>query len=374
MYLCMLKDMKFFRAILFIVNALLALALVLTTMAGTVAPSRCILPSLLAFGYVPLLLANVAMILVWAVMGRWELLLSVIAIAVRWTMVPLLLQVGGTSKVPPVEEHPERVTLMTYNVHQFRGNGAADSEGSDTGGTLSVSADSIAIRFIGLVRSEAPDVLCLQEYAAVRGVNVTDSLATMGYNHYYGAHTATAGTPYGTTVFSRLPVTFVKRLDSDKVLVELMSEGRRLRVVCLHMESYRFDDVDLDAIDHMRRDDTRTLDKVKNTILAHEKEWTTTVGPALDGSTTPTVVAGDMNDIPWSWLYHQMSHRLTDTFTECGNGTSATYRLDLPDAMPMTLRIDMVFRSEGLRTLSYKRIKTPLSDHYPILVSLEFTI
>ena len=32
----------------------------------------------------------------------------------------------------------------------------------------------------------------------------------------------------------------------------------------------------------------------------------------------------------------------------------------------------MVFRSPQFSTLSYRRIKTDLSDHYPVLVSLEF--
>ena len=356
--------MKILRFILFVINIVVALGLVLTTLAGSIAPSRSILPSVLAFGYVPMLAANLLMILVWVLMGRWELLLSVAAIAARWAMVPLLLQAGGTSKVPPLEEHPARVVLMTYNVHQFQGNG------KDT-----VRADSIARCFIGLVRSEQPDVLCLQEYAAVRGVNVTDSLATIGYNHYYAAHTSKSGTLYGTTLFSRFPITYVKRLDNEKVLVELMCEGRRLRVINLHMDSYRFDSTDIAEMS-VKSEKHGINGKVKETLRCHEEEWNNVIAPVVDECATPTIVAGDLNDIPWSWLYRQFTRRMTDTFTECGTGFSSTYRIGMPDMpkVPVAFRIDMVFRSEGLRTLSYKRIKTPLSDHYPVLVSVEFEI
>lgn len=351
--------MKILRTILFAINAMLALGLVLTTLAGVVAPSRLMLPSLLAFGYVPMLLANLAMILIWMLMGRWELLLSVAAIAARWVMVPLLLQAGGTSKVPSLEEHPYRLAVMTYNVHQFKGNG------EDT-----VEADSIARRFVRLIRSEEPDVLCLQEYAAVRGVNVTDSLLTLGYNHWFGARVAKNGVPYGTVVFSKVPISYVKQLDPEKVMVELMHEGQRLRVVCVHMDSYRFD---ADDFGNFRE---KGEGKIKETILSHEQEWNRLLAPVINESTVPTILAGDLNDIPWSWLYHQLSRKMTDTFTECGNGFSATYRIgsDVMPAGPLAFRIDMVFRSEGLRTLSYKRIKTPLSDHYPVLVSVEFEI
>ena len=359
--------MKILRTILFILNVLLALGLIATTLAGIVSPSRSILPSLLAFGYVPLLLANVVMVVVWLLMGRWEMLLSVAAIAMRWSLLPLFIQAGGTSKAPSAEEHPYMTSVMTYNVRQFRG---PDSEAAQP--------DSIAQAFIGLVRSEAPDVLCLQEYAAVRGLKVTDSLVLMGYNHYYGAHTATDGTPYGTVVFSRLPITFVKRLDAEKVLVELLNEGQRMRVVCLHMDSYRFDEDDLGAMERMRHgemqeDDRRTMGKIKETVLSHEQEWNKTLSPVVAESTAPTLMAGDLNDIPSSWLYHQIHRSMKDCYTERGTGFSTTYSLARSGVQRMMLsfRIDMVFHNDGLRTLSYRRIKTRLSDHYPVMVTVE---
>ena len=352
--------MKILRHILFILSAILALILVLTTLAGAVAPSRSILPSLLAFGYWPLLIANVVMIFLWVLLRRWEVLLPMAAIGVRWLMVPLMIQVGGTSKVPSIEEHPYRMTVMTYNVHQFNGNGV------DV-----VKADSIARCFVKLVRGEQPDILCLQEYAAV----------ILGYNHYYGARNSKGGMPYGTVLFSKFPITYVKNLDNEKILVELMNEGQRVRVICMHMDSYRFDDEDIETMERMRRgevkeDNSRTFGKIKETILCHEEEWNKTLSPVVSESTVPTVMAGDLNDIPLSWLYHQITRYMTDTYTEQGNGRSRTYKM-LNTGTPlssMSFRIDMVFRSEGLRTLSYKRIKTPLSDHYPVMVALEFEI
>jgi len=355
--------MKIIRTIFFIINVIVALGLVLTTLAGTIAPSKCIIPSLLAFGYVPMLILNVLMVLIWLLFGRWEMLLSVAAIALRWSMVPLFVQAGGTSKVPSADEHPYMVSMLSYNVHQFSGNGRTE-----------VPRDSIALGFIHLVDSHSPDVLCLQEYAAVKNVDITDSLILRGYNHYAGAHSTSAGLPYGTTVFSKLPITFVKVVDSEKVLVELMHDGKRLRLLCVHMDSYNLDGRDFEAVERIthgdvQHEDRRTLSKVKETILNHEQEWNERLAPIIEGSTVPTVVAGDMNDIPWSWLYSRLSRNLEDCYTEKGVGFSTTYGKGL-----YSLRIDMVLHSEGLNTLSYRRIKTSLSDHYPLLVSMEFEI
>ena len=353
--------MKVIRAILLVINVLAALGLLLTTLAGTVAPSRSIILSMMSFVYLPMLVLNVVFVILWLLMRRWPFVVSAVAIAVRWSFVGLTIQVGGTSHVPDAAEHPQMVTLMTYNVHQF--NGREYDHGR---------ADTNARRFIDLVRSEQPDILCLQEYAATPHVGVTDSLVLMGYNHYYGAQTAKSGVPYGSVVFSRLPITYVSRIDNEKLLVELHRDGKRLRVVCLHMDSYRFDDADREEIERMRRGEVnessrRTLAKVKETILSHEQEWLNNIGPVVTECKVPLVVAGDLNDVPTSWLYARMSECLDDTFRDCGWGFGTTYSGGFP-----AVRIDNVFHSGDLRTLSHHRIRTDISDHYPVMVALEF--
>lgn len=355
--------MKVIRAILLILNVLLALGLLLTTLAGSVAPSRMLLPSVAAFGYLPLLAANVLMIVLWLLMKRWTWLLSAAVIALRWATLGFYFHVGGTSKAPDAEEHPYAVSLMTYNVHQF--------QGMDNRPDMS---DSVAQGFLDMVRRYHPEVLCLQEYAAPKSLSLTDSLVLMGYNHYYGAHTSSSGTPYGSVVFSQLPITYVTRIDHEKLLVELHKEGQRLRVCCIHMDSYRFDAADRKEIERMRHGEVqessrRMLGKVKETILSHEVEWTQHVKPVVAASSVPLVLAGDLNDIPGSWLYKQIANEMKDAFCEKGNGMSITYNGGFPE-----FRIDMVFHSEGLNTLGYKRIKSDLSDHYPVLAYLELTI
>lgn len=354
--------MKIVRKILLVINIILIVGFLLTTLGGAVAPSVSVLPGLLAFGYLPMLGLNVLMVLVWLLMKRWECLLSVAAIASRYMLLPLFFQIGGTAKVPAADEHPAMVKVMSHNVRLFRG-----SQPQIT------STDSNARGFIAMVRQYNPDILCLQEYAAPKTVQLTDSLVQMGYNHYYGSNTATNGLPYGTVVFSRMPITYVSRIDGDKLLVELMHEGRSFRVCAIHMESYRFDDADLEEIERVSHGDVihshptgHPMEKVKETILCHEREWLQRIKPVVTGSTKPILLAGDLNDIPNSWLYAQITGEMTDTYCEKGLGYSNTYNGGAPK-----FRIDMVFHGEGWRTLSYRRIKTDISDHYPVFTTLE---
>lgn len=370
--------MKVIRTILFVINIILAIGLLLTTLAPVVAPSESILPSLLAFGYLPMLAVNVLMVVVWLIMGKWHFLLSAAAIAARWSFVGLFMQVGGTSTIPDREDHPQMVTLMSYNLHNLKGPEIQPD-----------ISDNYALQFLDLVREYQPDIMCLQEYQSPGKMCLTDSLVLLGYNHYNGAH-GSSTSPSGTTVFSRIPITYVKKIDQQKLLVELMLNDKLFRVCCIHMDSYAFDGADLEEIEKLRHgkmenlnDSTlrkhRTLDKVKETILKHESEWQEKIKPVITESTVPILLAGDFNDIPSSWLYAQVSKHLDDTYRDKGFGMCHTYSGGSEHWLPLghnwlpQFRIDMVFHSKEFRTLSYKRLKAPLSDHYPVITSLELT-
>ncbi len=351
--------MKIIRAILLLLNILAALGLIATTLAGVVAPSSNILPSVLAYGYLPMLGVNIIFLLLWLFMGKWQFLISTAAIAARFSFVGLFFQIGGTSTVPPIEEHPGMVTLMSYNLHNFGGDGFE-----------SAPKDSNALAFLDLLREEQPMVLCLQEYVNVSGMKITDSLELMGYNHYFGAHGSNTN-PFGTVVFSKLPISFVKKIDGQKILVEIMNGDQPFRLICVHMDSYAFDLDDRNDIEQMARlkiDSTsrRTMGKAKETVIRHETEWNEQLRPLISDCSLPLILAGDMNDIPSSHLYSQITKYLDDTYRDKGLGFCTTYNGSFP-----RFRIDMVFRSKEFSTLSYRRIKTPISDHYPVIVSLE---
>jgi len=80
-------------------------------------------------------------------------------------------------------------------------------------------------------------------------------------------------------------------------------------------------------------------------------------------------LAGDLNDIPGSWLYRQIDKEMRDTFRDRGLGMSITWQGGFPK-----FRIDMVFHSEGINTLSYRRLKSGMSDHRPVLTTVELAI
>ena len=354
--------MNKFRNILLVFNIIAAIGFLLTTLAGVIPPSKSILPSVMAYGFLPMLLLNLLLVIAWLVMSRWEFLISAGIILIRITYIGLFFQIGGNSEVPLKSEHPEMVTLMSFNVHGF-------------GGTSFVGTNQIrnGDAFLRLLREYDPDILCLQEYSGVPERNMTDSLKARGYVYFHGSRGG-SDRPVGTVVFSKLPINLVKDMDSQKILVDIMNGKRQFRLCCVHMDSYQFDLDDRNDTKEMTRgkidqgSSRRTLGKGKETVLQHEKEWKELLQPVISGSTLPLLLVGDMNDIPGSWLYSQITDFLDDTYCDEGSGFCATYNGSFP-----RFRIDMVFHSRDFATLSYKRIKSDISDHYPVLVSIEPT-
>lgn len=347
---------KFFRTILFIINILFAVALVLSTLAGTLPPSRFAAVSILSYGYLLLLAANVVFVVVWLCLSRWEFLLSVAAIAVRFSFVGLFFQMGGSTEAEPAEG---QLKVMTFNTHGFRG---LDSD-------TVMTADAGAREFLRLVDEEQPDVLCLQEFYNPPHVKVTDSLAARGYAAHYGVH---GGRAYSAAIlFTRCQLVEGYEMDRrSKFYADLRKEGRTVRVCVVHGDSYRLSDEDMEGFEkltHAKPDSTTCglLAKFVETTRQHEEEWKEELLPLIEATELPLVVAGDFNDTPASYIYQKIAGHLTDPYVEEGCGFGTTYHGPYP-----AFRIDYVFHSPELQTLSYKRIKTDISDHYPIIVTL----
>ena len=255
---------KLFRAILLIINLVFALALVLSTLAGRVSPSRFVPISILSYGYFVLLLCNVLFVIVWLCLSRWEFLVSVAAIVARLSFVPLFFQVGGNLEAEPADDV---VKVMTFNTHAF---GGLDSD-------TAMTRDSGAVIFLSIVDEEQPDVMCLQEFFRPRHVAVADSLKARGYLHRYGIHGSKVESQ--VTVFSRLPIVRVHDMDRQSMFAVDVKKGENeMRVCCVHLNSYQLTEQDMEgfeSLSHAKPDSNthKLLRKFKETTLRHEQEW-----------------------------------------------------------------------------------------------------
>lgn len=346
---------KFFRYILLTLNLVFAVAMLFSTLSGALPPSSFIWVSIFSYGYFLLLLANIVFIIIWLCLSRWEFLISVAAIVLRFSFVPLFFQVGGTTEVEPTEN---TLKVMAFNTHSFTG---LDND------TL-MTRDSGAVLFLRMLDEERPDVMCLQECYESGKVHLLDSFEARGYKYHFGVHGDNSRTPL--VLYSLYPLVRVSTMDQvSKFHVDLNKNGHEVRICCVHLDSYQLDESDLKSLEqlsHAQYDDTSThklLGKLKETVRCHEQEWREELLPLVENSRIPIIIAGDFNDTPASYIYQRATKVLKDPFVEQGRGFGTTYHGPFP-----AFRIDYILHSDDIEALSYRRLKTNISDHYPVVV------
>ncbi len=339
---------RIIRYILWMVTLLFVALFLLSSVAGVVSPSVFVLPSILSYLCFPLFLVVLLSLLFWLFVKRW--LYAAICGAVlllRFSVIPLFFQMGGNKQPEYLDE--DNLKVMSYNVYRLRG-------------TRKCPKEEVPCSLNELIYAEQPDLLCVQE-AGSRGV-LEKVLAQQKFKY---VHCGTAG----TVLFSRYPILQTGNMGGyGKFWADVAYCNRCVRIICVHFDSYQFSDNDLDALldlSHGQADKQRSaglINKMKRTILEHEEEWHRDILPAIEGFDGPIVVVGDFNDTPASYLYHQMSEVLSDSYCKQGSGFSTTYNGPFP-----AYRIDYIFASSKLKATSYRRIKSPISDHYPIVAT-----
>lgn len=352
---------KFFRTLLLIINLFFVVLFVFSTMAEFVSPRKFILFSFLSYGYGILLIANILFVMVWLILKRWEFLISTLAIVLRISVFPYFFQFGGgSSRSDASLLDGSDLVVMSFNAHLF--SGKADSE-SDTKGNIA--------QFLDVVGQQDPDVMCLQEFCNIYGVG--DSIELQGYKYMYSDKSPRGYVhPYGTVLYSKYPIVKIGDVQgSTKFFVDIKVHDDTVRAFCVHLDSYELTESDYEELENLSQGTFKKTmyklgGKMKTTILQHEEEWDI-LHQAIQESPYPVIIAGDFNDTPMSYICGRMRRLLNDSFEGNGKGFGVTYHGRYPN-----YRIDYVYHSSSIKVLSYSRIKSDMSDHYPIVVHLDF--
>jgi len=226
------------------------------------------------------------------------------------------------------------VRILSYNVRSLR---------DDAGAVTRV------------IRSVEPHVVCLQE--APRLLRWRSKCAALARRS--GLVVVTGGrTAAGNLILSSLDVDVVAtqdvRFSKDR---RRHQRGAALAVLRYDGESFAVAGTHLDLVAEPR--------------IRHVGE----LGQALTGMVpagTPTVVAGDINDLPGSAAWAQLTEDRLDAWATIGEGDGFTYSARSPRR-----RIDGIFTGPGVVPVSARVIDSTDvhqgSDHRPVFVELELS-
>ena len=360
------KRFKIFSSPFKLATALSLVGLLLSYLAPYIHPAT--IPSLPFFGLTyPIFLA---LTLIWLVL--WAIFRS------KWAIYCLVvLLIGGKLhfrnlsmlSTAPEFKQENGLKVLSYNVRLFDLFNPSFN-------------DALASRnqIFDFIRSQEPDVLCLQEfYRQDKPTNfeVMDSLnlimKTRDY-HERSAHKRRTRENYGIAMFSKHPmiargdVMFETQGVQDFnycIFADIVKGLDTFRIYNVHLQSIR-----LHTDPHIEGEEVQTYGSKKGAIAVYRKlrsafekraDQARRVVEHLKTSPYPVIVCGDFNDTPMSYTYNQFQLALLDAFSGSGKGLGTTYVGRLPAG-----RIDYLFYSPLLNASLFQIQKQTRSDHRAI--------
>jgi endonuclease/exonuclease/phosphatase family metal-dependent hydrolase len=350
---------KFLNKVLLAVNILFAVSLLLSYLAVHISPEYFALPAFFGLAYPYLLLVNLLFAILWAVLLKYEALISVIVIALGITHLSNYIRIGK-----PSGKREGTFKVISYNVRLFNifENRNASSEQ----------------KVISFLKSQKPDILCLQEfYINGNPVQKDQSLkAALGGNYY--SHMKLIGSGgnryYGIVTYSKYPIIRKGQVihpgsSSLSIFSDIVIEKDTFRVFNNHLQSFRLKRMERSFLEEITDPaDNEAIEAMKNLSVSLRKGFISRAHQAvavkaqIDQSPYPVIVAGDFNDTPVSYSYRKIRRGLNDSFVTSGYGAGFTYKGNYP-----ANRIDYILYGNSLESRYFEILKVRYSDHYPVV-------
>jgi endonuclease/exonuclease/phosphatase family metal-dependent hydrolase len=318
------------------------------TPVGNTARAMCvyILPILIA--------ANIVLILYWIIRRKW-LFLAIPVLTVA-CCIPYIGTYYQFSLENPQKNTQNGLKIASYNVAMFK---------RETSGFM-------AQDILAEMRRQKVDILCMQEYNEISG----DQKNSESYKEYF---------PYqqvgrnDMVIFSRYPITGSKTIlfeetNNSAMWADINVNGKEFRVFNVHLETTGINGTLHRAgktmfQQHQEVDKSRLMNAILGNYtlgLMFRSGQAITIANEKRESEKPTILCGDFNDVPYSFVYNTVKGDMVDGFKECGAGWMYTYR----GMKNKPVRIDYIFHDESIKGLAYYKTDLTYSDHFPVFMKI----
>lgn len=330
-----------FPRLIFALNVVFAVLLILICVCAFI--PQFVIPPITVFSlFVPiLLLLNTLFLVFWLIKNSKKVFLSMTAIILAY------LTFGKFYKLDNGENGTHQgLSVMTYNVWGFNINEW-------------IEEPNIGEKIINFIKSEDPDILCIQEHNRLRN----EQLSEYPYKIV---------TPYSMditvqAIFSKYPIIaseFLKLPNTTNGILyaDVVHQTDTIRVYNLHLESYKI----IPASTTLYEGEQEKYYKRLITTFRKQIEQVQILSNHVDKSPYPVIISGDFNNTQFSNPYRLIANGFSDTFLEKGNGLGKTY-----DLFGLPLRIDYILADPSFEVLTHQNFDVKLSDHYPVMATLK---
>lgn len=337
-----MKKASFIDKLFWFINRLLAVVLLLSYVLPFLPPKTFSVLSVLSLGVALLILINVLFFLYWLIKLKKQFLLSLVVLVIGYFSFGSLYKFSSSKSI----DAPDNFKVMNYNVRLFNLY-------------KWIPEDSIETKIVDLIKTEAPDILSLQEYHPHKNVDL--SFFKYKYEKLSGKKTK-----YGQAIFSKFPIINSGSVEfpetsNNAIYADLVIKSDTVRVYNIHLESMRIDT----NPENLKKENSERLFKRIGTTFKMQQFQSELFLMHKKQCKYRMIICGDFNNTAFSYVYRTIKGDLNDTFKEAGNGFGRTY-----DFKFFPVRIDFIFSDETLEVNGFKAFNEHYSDHYPIMTTL----
>ena len=344
----------FFSIMIFLFSLIIAIIASLGMLASYINPS---LSGLIALAgvFLPLsLLANFFFIFYWLITKK------------KWWIISLLAVVANTNYLLSIYQFNspilntnkgKEIVIASNNVHRFLTNHRI------TFHTVTTWA-----------AKEKIEVICFQEYSQLHFSS--DSIQKI-FNSYPFHSTFSKGKEL--CIFSKYPIIRSQNIDfqmqeGQGEWIDISSGKDTIRIFNVHLQSTNISkntrQYNLSQKTGNQPDKIATLQNSISDLKYSFKErakQAVLLRQIIDTTRYPSIICGDFNDTPASYVYHKIKGKYIDGFQQRGNGYGFTFK-----GLGKLLRIDYILYSKHFTGLQYTSPKTEWSDHNPVIMKLSY--
>lgn len=204
------------------------------------------------------------------------------------------------------------------------------------------------------------DIICFQEFYPKK--DIANRIAKAG-----GYYVSMDSKWFHNAIFSKFPIVneglLIKEAKLNNIrFADLLVGNDTIRVYGVHLQSMSINPDKIQDYEGIKNEYDRIKSRFLDASASRTKQIETLIDHAKD-CLYPIIVAGDFNDVPFSYNYFQFRKLFSNAFEDYGSGIGATFNNNIP-----YLRIDNQFYSSRFRLKAFKTINDIYySDHFPLV-------
>jgi len=336
------KKLKLFDKLAFLINSIAAALLLLSYTIPYLAPKSFAYISVLSLLVPILIVINILFFVFWLFKVKKQLLLSLIVLAVGFNHLGALYKVSSNNI-----EDVDNIAIMSYNVRLFNLYEWLEEEDAPT-------------KINELIETQDPDIICLQEY--MPNPDVVLSSYPYQFEKLNGENTK-----IGQIIASKFPIVNSGSIEfpdtsNNAVFIDVLIKNDTIRVYNLHLQSLHIS-ADVAGLNAGNSD---ILVKKTSETFKIQQEQAELFLEHKNRSNLKTIITGDFNNTPYSYVYRKIKGNYNDAFDMAGKGFGRTF-----DFKFFPIRIDFILSDNAFQVNGFSSISEKYSDHYPIIAKLK---